>query len=219
MAQSVILHSYFRSSAAFRVRIALELKSIPYQYNAVHLLENGGEQNRPEYRKMNSMGEVPSFQHGDRVIGQSMAILEYMDVVWPKPRLIPEDPYLAALTRQFCENINSGIHPIQNLKVLQELEKRYAVSQEGKTDWAAYWIRRGFASLEQFLEKTSKTYCIGGEITAADLFLIPQVVNARRYNVDLTPFPNIVRIDEACSKIPAFQRAHPTRQPDTPKEG
>jgi maleylacetoacetate isomerase len=216
--EQVILYSYFRSSAAYRVRTALYLKGISFEYAAIHLLNNGGEQNKNDYRQINAMGEIPSLKHGDKIIGQSLPIIEYLDAVWPAQRLIPADPYRGSLVRQFCENINSGIHPVQNLKVLQELEKRFGATTEMKNDWAAYWIKRGFDSLEKILRVTAGNYCFGNELTAADLFLVPQVFNARRYAVDLSPYPIIQKVDEACSQIQAFKKAHPMVQPDSPKD-
>ncbi|HEX4922633.1 MAG TPA: maleylacetoacetate isomerase [Bdellovibrionales bacterium] len=218
MANDVILYSYFRSSAAFRVRTALNLKGIPYEQRAVHLVNNGGEQYKDEYTKVNPMNEVPALVHNGRAIGQSVAIIEYLDAVWPSPRLYPADPYRAALVRQAVENVNAGVHPVQNLKVLNELERRFGLKQEGKNEWAAYWIDRGFRGIERFLSKNAGHYSVGDEVTAADLYLIPQVLNARRYNVDLTPFPTIQRVEAACMRLEAFIRAHPRNQPDTPDD-
>jgi maleylacetoacetate isomerase len=218
MASDVVLYSYFRSSAAYRVRIALHLKNIPHEYRAIHLLNSGGEQNKQDYLKVNPMGEVPCLVHKDQPIGQSMAIVEYLDAIWPVPPLFPKDPYRAALVRQLCENINAGIHPIQNLKVLQELERRFSVDQDVKNDWAAYWIARGFIGVERMLEKTAGRYCVGNEITAADLFLVPQVVNAKRYNVDMGAFPRIQKVNDECMKLTAFIKAGPKEQPDTPAD-
>lgn len=138
----IILYSYFRSSAAYRVRIAMLLKKVPFEYRAVHLLSNGGAQNQKGYRELNPMGEVPLVVDGAHRIGQSMAILQYLDEKWPKPLLFPKDIYKRAEVIQFCENINSGIHPVQNLKLLQELEKRFKVDQTGKEDWAKHWIKK-----------------------------------------------------------------------------
>lgn len=218
MANDVILYSYFRSSAAFRVRTALQLKGISYEYRAVHLVNDGGEQNKGEYGALNPMNEVPCLVHKGNVIGQSVAIIEYLDAVWPKPRLYPADPYRAALVRQAVENVNAGIHPIQNLKVLNELEKRFGLDQAGKSEWASYWIARGFSSIEKFLAKNAGKFSIGDEVTAADLYLVPQVLNARRFSVDLDPYPTIQRVEAACLALEAFSNAHPRNQPDTPAD-
>ena len=212
-------YSYFRSSASFRVRIALNLKNIPYDYHAVHLLKDGGEQHHASYRELNPMGEVPAIVDEGFVLSQSMAILLYLDDKFPQPRLFPEAPQGRARVVQLCENINSGIQPLQNLKVFHELEQRYGVDQAGKESWAQLWIANGFSSLEKQLAATAGTYAMGGEITAVDLYIVPQVFTSRRLKVDLSPYPIINRITEACMRLNAFKRAEPGVQPDTPKEG
>jgi maleylacetoacetate isomerase len=214
MAAEVILYNYFRSSASYRVRIALELKNIPYDYRPIHLLK--GEQLTPEFREINAMGQLPCLSHKGKILAQSMAMIEYIDAEWPKPRLFPEDHYQAGLVRQCCENVNSGIHPLQNLKALGEIEKRFGADQKAKNDWAAFWIREGFEGLERFLKLHSGRYSIGDGVTAADLFVVPQVLNAKRFQVDLSPFPTIAKVFDSCMKLPAFDKAHPERQPDTP---
>ncbi len=210
-------YSYFRSSASFRVRIALNLKNVPYDYHAVHLLKDGGEQHQTAYRAVNPMGEVPSIVDGDFVLSQSMAILLYLDDKFPKPRLFPADPKTRARVVQFCENINSGIQPLQNLKVFHELEKRYGADQAGKESWAGLWINSGFASLEKQLATTAGTYAMGGDVTAVDLYIVPQVFTSRRLKVDLASYPIINRVTEACMQLEAFKKAEPSSQPDTPK--
>lgn len=210
--------SYFRSSAAFRVRIALHLKKVPHDYHAIHLLKNGGEQNQEEYRRLNPMGEVPAIAEDGFSLGQSMAILFYLDERYPEPLLFPREGQAKARVIQICEMINSGIHPLQNLKVLQELEKRYGVTQEGKESWVQYWIGRGFRSLETLLATTSGSYAFGGQVTAADLFVVPQIFTARRFKFDLSPFPIISRVGENCMKLEAFRKSEPGSQPDTPAE-
>lgn len=216
MAAEVILYNYFRSSASYRVRIALDLKNVPYEYKAIHLLKD--EQLSPEFRKLNSMGQLPCLVHKGKVLAQSVAMIEYIETIWPSPRLYPADPYQAGLVRQACEIVNSGIHPLQNMKAAKEIEKRFGADQNAKNDWAAFWIREGFDGLEKLLKLHSGKYSIGDEITAADLFVVPQVLNAKRYNVDLAPYPTISKIADACAKVPAFQKSHPTQQPDTPKD-
>lgn len=215
--EKVQLYSYFRSSAAYRVRIALYLKNIPFEYIPVHLLKDGGEQFSEAYKALNPAAEVPTFAHNGRVISQSMAILEYIDSVWPQAPLFPLAPYEKAKVIQICETVNSGIHPVQNLKVLKELEARFNLTLDEKTQWAAYWIQHGFVGLEKILQSTAGTYCFGGQITAADLFVAPQVYNARRFQVDMTQFPTIERIYKNCLCHSAFQKASPERQPDSPQ--
>ncbi|MEQ1876210.1 MAG: maleylacetoacetate isomerase [Bdellovibrionia bacterium] len=216
MAADLILYNYFRSSASYRVRVALELKSVPYEYRPVHLLKD--EQNRPEFREINAMGQLPCLVHKGKVLAQSVAMIEYIEALWPKPSLFPKDPYQAGLVRQCVEIVNSGIHPLQNLKAQKQIEVRFGANQDAKNDWAAFWIREGFDSLEKFLAPHAGKYSIGDEVTAGDLFVLPQIVNARRFKVDLTPYPTLRKVEEACLKLPAFQKSHPDQQPDTPKE-
>lgn len=213
---SMQLYSYFRSSAAYRVRIGLHLKNLPFEYKAVHLVQNGGEQHHEDYRALNPAAEIPTLVHGSTVISQSMAILQYLDDVHPAPPLFPKDPVLKARTLQICEWVNSGIHPIQNLKVLQYLERHYGADEAAKARWAAHWVQVGFTGLEQFLKKTAGDFCVGNTLTAAELFLIPQVFNARRFNVDMEQFPTLAKIDARCKDMPAFVKAHPLEQPDAP---
>ncbi len=212
-----ILYSYFRSSAAYRVRIALNLKEVPYEYRPVHLVNNGGEQNLPDYRKLNPSGEVPTFIHNGKSLSQSMAIIQYLDDVFPNPPLFPKDPYEKAHVLQICEIINSGIQPLGNLKVLHELEKRASFDQKMKSDWSSYWIARGLDNLEKHLQGFAGSYCFGNQITAADLFLVPQIYNAHRHNVSLNNFPLATRIYRSCSELAPFQKASPEAQPDAPK--
>ncbi|MGE3974396.1 MAG: maleylacetoacetate isomerase [Bdellovibrionales bacterium] len=214
MKPSLALYSFFNSSAAYRVRIGLHYKKLTFDYKAVHLTKDGGEQYKSELLAVNPMGEVPTLVHNGKVLSQSMAILLYLDEQFPDPTLFTQDSFQKAQIVQFCEAINSGIHPIQNLKVRVELEKRYQVSVEERERWCAYWIERGFHSIEKMLQSTAGAYCFDDQITAADLFLIPQVYNARRYKMDLTAYPTIVRIEEHCLKQEAFKLAHPSAQPD-----
>lgn len=212
----LVLYNYFRSSTSYRVRIALHLKELSYEYRSVHLLNNGGEQHSAEYRKLNAQREVPTLVRGEFKVAQSMAIIEYLDEVYPQFRLFPSEPEKAALVRQFCENINSSIHSYQNLKTLAYLEKNLGMTAEQKQNWINHFVGLGLTSLESLLVEHSGTYCFGGEITAADAFLVPQVFSATRMNVDLSPYPNIQRINATCEKHPAFAKAHPSCQPDRP---
>ena len=210
--QDLTLYGYFRSSASYRVRIALGFKQLKYQYEAVHLLKD--QQLSEEFVKLNPMGEVPCLIHSGRAIAQSMAIFQYLEDVFGGPKLFPRDPFLKAQVIQFCENINAGIHPVQNRKVQAALGIRFQANADQKKDWAAYWIHRGFISLEKILSLTAGTYCFGGQPTSADMFLIPQVFNAERFGVPLTEFPNIARINKTCLALDFFQIAHPSEQPD-----
>lgn len=211
------LYSYFRSSASYRVRIALHLKGIKFKYNPVHLLNEGGEQYRTEYKQLNPAAEVPTLVHDGYTLSQSMAIVEYLDQVQPEPRLIPLDPKKGGKVRQFCENINSGIQPLQNLKTVAYLEKEFGFTTEQKEKWMHHWMLLNLQTLESSLNG-SGTYCFGGEVTAADVFLIPQLFAVKRFGVSLDSYPNIRRIEENCLKLEAFKKAYPLSQPDTPDD-
>ncbi|MEI7972744.1 MAG: maleylacetoacetate isomerase [Bdellovibrio sp.] len=211
------LWNYYRSSTSYRVRIALHLKGISYTYRPVHLLKNGGEQHQEAFRKLNPLGEVPCLVHGTHIVSQSLAILSYLENLQPNPPIFPQDPYLRAKAWQLAEGINSGIHPLTNLKVLKHLEKNWHLDESEKQNWQQKWIQDGFFAFEKSLQDLSGRYCIGDLVSAADICLIPQLFSARRYGVDLQSFPKIRRIEENCLKLDAFQRAHPERQPDAPK--
>lgn len=211
-----ILFNYFRSSTSYRARIALYFKDIPFEYRAVHLLKN--EQHSPEFRKLNPQGEVPALSHEGKLIAQSLPIMEYLDEVFPGPQLYPTDAFERARVRQFCENINSFMHPLTNLKVMQELEKRHGYDQAKKNEWANHWYQIGFTALEKMLNETAGTYSFGGTITAADACLIPVMFSAKRFQIDTSNFPLCQRIEAQCLKHEAFKKAHPMNQPDTPKE-
>jgi maleylpyruvate isomerase len=209
------LYSYWRSSCSWRVRIALNLKGLAYTYEAVHLLKDGGQQHTDAYRALNPMRTVPTLEWEEggavRRLSQSVAILEYLEERYRTPALLPADPLLRARTRMLSEMVNSGIQPLQNLSVLQ------FVKHELKSDdkvFAAHWNARGLAALEAAVKETAGTYCVGDAVSFADIFLVPQLYGARRYGVDLTPYPTLTRIEAACDKLPAFQAAHPDRQPD-----
>ncbi|CAD5123286.1 DgyrCDS11645 [Dimorphilus gyrociliatus] len=212
MATKPVLYSYFRSSASWRVRIALSLKKIDYDYKPVHLVKDGGFQNTEEYREINPMRQVPSLVIDGHTLTQSIPIIEYLDeTVADGPDLLPKDPVLRAKARALAETINSGIQPIQNLSVLNKIG-------ETKVEWAKYWIERGFDNLEKMLEKTAGKYSVGDVVTIADLCLVPQIYNAERFKVPTSNYPNIARIGENLEKLPEFQAAHPSQQPDCPEE-
>lgn len=215
--EGMILYTYFRSSAAYRVRIALHHKRIPHENKFIHLLKGGGEQFSAEFSRLNPSQEVPTIVHNGRALSQSMAIIQYLENVSPAMPLFPQDAYDRAQVVRICEMVNSGIHPVQNLKVLKELETRFGLDAPGKQAWAKYWIERGLTSIERTLESTAGTFSYGGEFTAADVFIVPQVFGAKRYNVDLNAFPIIKRIYDKCLQMPAVRAAHPAQQPDTPQ--
>ena len=214
---NIILYSYWRSSCSYRVRIALNVKNLEYTYQEVHLLRDGGEQRKDNYKMLNPMGVVPCILSEGRNIAESMAIVEYLDAVYPEHKLFPENPYAAARVRQMCEIINAGTQPIQNLGVLQELKHRFGADQELVNEWCRHWISRGLEAFSKVADQVAGTFCFGDSVTAADIFLIPQVYNARRFNVDMEgAFPALARIDETCRALPAFQKADPAVQPDAP---
>jgi maleylacetoacetate isomerase len=217
--ENLNLYNYFRSSTSYRVRIALELKKLPYTNHPVHLLNNGGEQHSDEYRRINPMGGVPSLVHGEKVISQSFAIIDYLDAVFKAPfPLFSEDKFITAKIRQFCEVINADIHPLQNLKVMQFLEKQYHLTSEQKHVWLNKWINEGLQSLETMIAPFAGQFCFGDQITAADLFLIPQLFSSQRFNIDITQYKTLEQINKNCMEVEAFKKAHPYRQPDTPDE-
>jgi maleylacetoacetate isomerase/maleylpyruvate isomerase len=210
----VKLYSYFRSSASYRVRIALHWKGVKFEYVPVHLVKNGGEQHRPEYRQINPMGHVPALEHDGFLVAESMAILQYLDDVFTERPLFPREPRARARVMQLCEVLNSGIQPLQNLKVIRYLEDRLNCDKAASNAWVKHWIDGGLGSLERLLENTSGSFCFGGEVTAADCFLIPQCFASRRFNVKIEDYPNISRIEQNALKLEPFQKAHPERQPD-----
>jgi len=219
VSEELCLYSYWRSSAAYRVRIGLNLKGLSYDIVPVHLVREGGEQHRAEFRAKNPQGLVPVLQHGNRVLSQSLAILEYLDETWPDPPLLPADARGRARARALAQLIACDVHPLNNLRVLQYLEREWNVPQGGRDRWVRHWIAAGFDALEAMLRDDPATggFC-GGEVpTIADCCLVPQVYNARRFGLDLSPYPTIVRIEQACLALPAFDAARPERQPDAPQ--
>lgn len=207
-----VLYSYFRSSCAYRVRIALAWKNVDYEYKTVNLIKDGGEQNTAEYAKVNPMAQVPALVHKGETFTQSLAIIEYLEETFPEPRLLPKEPAQRAKARAIAELITSGIQPLQNLNVLLRLD------ESKRNEWAVHFITKGFKALEALLATTAGKYCVGDEVTVADACLVPQVYNANRFKVDLGQFPVLSRVAAALESLPAFKAAHPSRQPDTPPE-
>lgn len=205
------LYHYYRSSCSYRVRIALNLKKKDYEKIPVHLVKDGGEQNKDDYLKLNPKGEVPYFIEDKIGLGQSMAIVMYLDETYPDPLLFPKDSSLKYRCLELCEIINSGIQPIQNLKVLQQLGKRFQADQEMKDDWIRFWIQRGFVAYEKLLQEVSGKFSCGDEVSAADIFLIPQVYNAYRYKLPMEDFPLIEKINKNALDLLAFQEASPEK--------
>ncbi len=211
------LYSYFRSSASYRVRIALNLKGLPYDLTPVHLLRGGGEQFNADYRKLNPDALVPSLQLADGdVLTQSLAIIEYLEEAYPLPALLPTDPIDRAWVRSIALSIACDIHPIDNLRVLRYLQNEMGVSEEAKNRWYRHWVEQGLASVERVLAHDTRVgqFCFGDAPGLADCLLIPQVANGQRMNCNLSAMPTILRINEACMKLAAFVDASPAHQPD-----
>ncbi|RJS22531.1 maleylacetoacetate isomerase [Corallococcus sp. H22C18031201] len=209
------LYSYWRSSASWRARVGLHFKGLSFEYIPVHLMEDGGKQNTAEYRALNPMRTVPTLEwteNGEtRRLSQSLPILEYLDARVPQPSLFPEDLLLKARVRMLAEMVNSGIQPLQNLSVLQKLKNELKADERA---WAAHWIGRGLEALEATVKPWAGRFCMGDAVSLADICLVPQLYNARRFAVDVAAFPTLLRIEAACEALPAFQAAHPDRQPD-----
>ena len=208
------LYGYWRSSAAYRVRIALHLKGIDFESIPVHLVKDGGQQYSDSYSDLNPSQLVPTLVDGELVLNQSLAIIEYLESKYSNSPIYPEDLSLKAQVRALAYDVACEIHPINNLRVQQYLVNELAVSAEQKLEWSHYWMGKGFTAIEQKLEKTSKTYSFGDEITMADICLVPQVYNAVRFNLDMEQFPHISKVVDNCNQLSAFQKALPENQPD-----
>lgn len=219
------LYSYFRSSAAYRVRIVLNLKHINYDIVPVHLVRNGGEQNSAEYLDVNPQGLVPSLditapsinglEQQPQIITQSAAIIEYLEEAFPQPALLPINLIERAYIRTLTQIIACDMHPVNNLRVLQYLEECFDCNEAEKITWYQHWLAKGFAAFEMLLRKNGSThYYCNGQVSVADVYLIPQVYNALRFNLDMTPYPIINRIYQHCIQLPAFVEAAPEQQPD-----
>ncbi len=210
------LHTYFRSSAAYRVRIALNLKGLQAEMAPHHLLRGGGEHLQDAYRAINPQAMVPALEDDGMLLTQSLAIIEYLDEQHRTPPLLPPDAAGRARVRSLALAIACDIHPLANLRVLRYLVHTLGVSEDVKNAWSVHWVQEGLAALETQLARSPATgvFCHGDAPTLADCCLVPQVFNARRVNVDMAPYPTIVRIDAACCALPAFAEAHPSRQAD-----
>ncbi|HEY8609206.1 MAG TPA: maleylacetoacetate isomerase [Noviherbaspirillum sp.] len=210
------LYSYFRSSASYRVRIALNLKGLDYETVPVHLLRNGGEQLSSEYRRINPDGLVPALEVDGTALQQSLAIIEYLDEAYPEKPLLPPAPLDRAFVRGIALSIACDIHPINNLRVLRYLVRDLKVSEEDKNAWYRHWCEQGLAAVETTLARDARvgTFCFGDTPTLADCCLVPQIANARRLECDLSAMPTILRINDACLALEAFARAAPGQQPD-----
>jgi maleylpyruvate isomerase len=210
------LYTFFRSSASYRVRIALNLKGVDYEQVPIHLRRGGGEQFAASYRAINPQALVPSLEDDGRLLTQSLAIIEYLEDRFPKPPLLPADPAERAQVRGMALVVACEIHPIQNLRVLVYLKNNLQQSEEDLNRWARHWIDLGLSALEQMTSSISETshFCFGDTPTMADICLIPQLANARRFGCDLSAYPTLLQIEKACTALPAFANAAPEKQPD-----
>lgn len=207
------LFSYFRSSAAYRVRIALNLKELPYEIVPIHLTKDGGRQHTQEFRAINPLARVPVLElSGGEVLTQSLAIIEYLDEIHPEPPLLPPAALGRARARAIAQMIACDIHPLNNLIALQYLRRQLKHEQPDIDAWYHHWITQGFTAMEEMLDPAP--YACGQHVTVADICLVPQVANARRLKVPLEKFPKIVAVEAACLKLPAFDKARPENQPD-----
>ena len=210
------LYTYWRSSAAFRVRIALNLKGLEYESVPKHLMRDGGEQRKADYLALNPQGLVPGLEHDGAFVSQSLAICEYLEEIRPEPPLLPGSALDRARIRAMALAVACDIHPLNNLRVLQHLRHEFGQDDEGVNRWARHWITSGFIALEQWIARYSADgrYGYGSTPTLADVFLLPQVFNARRVQTDLEPFPRIVAVADHLLTLPAFASARPEAQPD-----
>jgi maleylacetoacetate isomerase len=216
MSPELTLYGYFRSSAVFRVRIALNLKAITPHYAFIHLLKEGGQQHSAAYKELNPQEIIPTLVHDGHTIGQSLAIIEYLDEIVPTPPLLPSDPPGRARVRQLAYAVACEIHPVNNLRVSNYLRDKVGATPEALRDWHQHWIALGFGALETMLSGAKETgrYCHADQPTLADICLIPQMANARRVSLDLAPYPTLLRIEETALTHPAFEAALPKNQPD-----
>ena len=212
------LYTYFRSSAAYRVRIALNLKGIAYDSIPVHLLQDGGQQLLPAYRAVNPSALVPALDDDGAILTQSLAILEYLEETRPGVPLLPADPLERARVRALALAIACDAHPLMNLRVLKYLKNTLGLSDEAKQEWYRHWMAEGLAAVEALLAQGDPAgtglFCHGDSPTMADCCLVPQVFNAQRFAIDLAPYPRVARIHAHCAGLPAFIAAHPSQQPD-----
>jgi maleylacetoacetate isomerase/maleylpyruvate isomerase len=208
------LYTFFRSSTSYRVRIALAVKGLEWEPRFISL--PGMEHRVPAYMAVNPQGLVPALVEDDHVVAQSLAILEYLDEVYPEPPMLPADPFDRAYVRSLSQIIGCDIHPLNNVRVLKWLKSRWKLSDADSNEWYAHWIDEGFRSFEASLTKAGRhgRYCLGDTVTMADICLVPQVANARRFNCDLSAFPLAVAIADRAVELPAFQKALPSLQGD-----
>lgn len=214
------LYSYYRSSAAYRVRIALNLKGMPYEQSAVHLVQDGGQQHSEVYKDLNPQKLVPTLVDGKTVIGQSLAIIEYLEEKQPEPALLPKKADQRAYVRQIALAIACDIHPLNNLRVQQYLARELEADQAAKNKWQQHWIKEGFDAIESWIANSPHAgkFVCGTRPGLAEAFIVPQLYNARRQHFPLDAYPRLLEIDNLCAEMKEFQDAHPENQPDTPDD-
>ena len=203
-----ILYSYWRSSASWRVRIVLQWKGVEYEYRNIDLLNNS--QNSEDYKKNNPMGRVPALIVNGHCLGESVAIMEYLEETHKDRPMLPSDPIKRAIVRQLVEIVNSGVQPLQNISVINMID---SFGQDKKA-WTQHWIKKGLAAFEEIISTSRGKYCVGDQITFADAVLMPQLYGASRFEVDISPYKNIKEISEVLKELPEFKAAHPDVQPD-----
>lgn len=208
------LYGYWRSSASYRVRIALNLKGLTYEYEPVHLVKDGGQQHSEAYRKLNPARLVPTFIDGDLRLNQSLAIIEYLEECYPDTPLLPSAPADKAKARALAYDLACELQPVTNLRVLQYLTGELNCSDEQRSAWIANWVEKSFTAFEQRLTEYAGDYCYGNSVTLADICLIPQVYNAQRFNLDLTSYPTLMAVHERLQALDAVQQARPENQAD-----
>lgn len=215
MPTTIELYTYFRSSAAYRVRIALNIKGIDYQPHFVHLVRDGGQHKKPEYLELNPQGFVPTLIHQERVLTQSLAIIEYVDEVFPEPALLPRSPESRAHVRSLAQIVACDMHPLNNQRVLKHLTEVLQRTEQERLEWYRHWIHEGFRAFEARLAvHPPGLYCYGQAPTLADVCLVPQVFNGKRFDCDLSAYPRLLQIYENCMRLSAFQAAAPENQED-----
>ncbi|MEM7428982.1 MAG: maleylacetoacetate isomerase [Pseudomonadota bacterium] len=208
------LYGYFRSSAAYRVRIVLNLKGLEAEHEYVHLVRDGGEHRKAEFLQINPQGLLPALQTDDGgILLQSLAILDYLEETHPEPALLPADPFQKAQVRALCQMVACEIHPLNNLRVLQYLKDELAHDQDTVATWYRHWVTTGFEAIEKVIGDDG--FCFGGRVSLADACLVPQIFNAHRFKTDLSAFPRIIKVEEVCGALAAFGDAHPANQPDS----
>jgi maleylpyruvate isomerase len=212
------LYGYYHSSAAFRVRIALNLKGLAYDSAPVHLLRGGGEQLTAEFAALNPQKLVPVLIDAGRPLTQSLAIIEYLDETHPQPPLLPSAPEARARVRGLALAVACDIHPLNNLRVLRYLKRELEIGDDGRDGWTRHWIALGLGAIEKLLDadEATATFCHGEAPTIADICLVPQIFNAKRVDCDLEPYPTVMRVFDACMTLDAFAQARPESQPDAP---